>query len=158
VRDALPAGLFKGESKKTYDALYQRTRGAIVPRRITRATLSEVMDWAGVSHNTLKSHFRHLVRVGLVKVYYVRGDNMGAEYEVFTPEELQTTTHPPPPNHPTTHHPPTKFWVHPPPKIWWVVGGVNPFILKRLTGLTILLLILILSKLMMRLSPSSSSL
>jgi hypothetical protein len=119
VRDALPAGLFKGESKKTFDALYQRTRGAVVPRRVIRATLSEVMDWAGVSHNTLKGHLKHLVRVGLVKVYYVRGDNTGAEYEVFTPEEAQNPTHHPPPNDP----PPTTQILGPPTNQNLVGGG-----------------------------------
>ena len=120
VRDALPAGLFKGESKKTYDALYQRTRGAIVPSRIFRATMSEIMAWAGVSHNTLKTHLRYLERVGLVKIHYVRGDNTGAEYEVFTPEEASTsTTHHPPPNYP----PPTTQNLAPPTTQNLVGGG-----------------------------------
>ena len=118
VRDALPAGQFKGESKKTYDALYQRTRGAVVPRRSIRATLAEVMDWAGVSHNTMKGHLRHLVRVGLVKVHYVRGDNTGAEYEVFTPEEASTTHHPPP-----TTQAPTTHQILGPPTTQNLVGG-----------------------------------
>jgi|SRR5579885_224987 hypothetical protein len=96
VRNALPSGLFKGESKKTYDALYQRTRGAVVPQRMIRATLAEVMAWANVSRNTLKAHLKHLSFIGLLKVHYVRGDNTGAEYEVFTPEEVPPTTHPPP--------------------------------------------------------------
>jgi hypothetical protein len=98
VRDAVPAGLFRGESKKLYDAIYQRTRGAIVPRRQIRATQSDLMEWARVSHNTLKAHLKHLSRVGLLKVHYVRGDNTGAEYETFLPEEVTP---------PTTHHPPT---------------------------------------------------
>jgi hypothetical protein len=119
VRDALPAGLFKGESKKTYDAIYQRTRGAVAPSRMIRATLSDVMDWAGVSHNTLKAHLKHLVRVGLVKVHYVRGDNTGAEYEVFTPEEAETTTHHPPPTEP----PPTTQNLGPPTTQNLVGGG-----------------------------------
>ena len=120
VRDVLPTGLFKGESKKTYDALYQRTRGAVVPRRIIRATLSEVMDWAGVSHNTLKGHLKHLVRVGLVQVHYVRGDNTGAEYEVFTPEETPPpTTHQPQ----TTHQPPSNQILGPPTTQNLVGGG-----------------------------------
>ncbi|HEX7317651.1 MAG TPA: hypothetical protein VF297_27360 [Pyrinomonadaceae bacterium] len=119
VRDALPAGLFKGESKKTYDALYQRTRGAVVPRRVIRATLSEVMDWADVSHNTLKGHLKHLVRVGLVKVYYVRGDNTGAEYEVFTPEETPPTTH----HHPPPTDQPPSSQILGPPTTQNLVGG-----------------------------------
>ena len=119
VRDALPAGLFKGESKKTYDALYQRTRGAVVPRRTMRATLADVMAWAGVSHNTLKAHLKHLSRVGLVRVHYVRGDNTGAEYEIFTPEEVSSTTH-----HPPTTHPPTTIQnLAPPTTQNLVLGG-----------------------------------
>jgi hypothetical protein len=111
VREAMPAGLFKGESKKTYDALYLRTRGAIVPRRAVRATQADLMDWAGVSHNTLKAHLKHLTRTGLLKIHYVRGDNTGAEYEPILPEELGPTTHHPPPSQgPTTNQnlaPPT---------------------------------------------------
>jgi hypothetical protein len=115
----LPAGLFKGESKKTYDALYQRTRGAITPQRMIRATLSDVMAWAGVSHNTMKAHLKHLSRVGLVKVHYVRGDNTGADYEIFTPEEVSSTHHPPP----TTHLPPTNQNLVPPTTQNLVGGG-----------------------------------
>jgi hypothetical protein len=119
VRDALPSGLFKGESKKTYDALYQRTRGAVVPRRMLRATLSEVMAWADVSHNTLKAHLKHLARVGLVRVHYVRGDNTGAEYEVLTPEEAPPTTHQPQ----TTHQLATSQNLAPPTSQNLVLGG-----------------------------------
>lgn len=119
VRDALPAGYFKGESKKTYDALYQRTRGAIMPRRTVRATLAEVMAWADVSHNTLKAHLKHLARVGLVRVHYVRGDNTGAEYEILTPEEAPPTTHHPP----ATHQPPTSQNLAPPTSQNLVLGG-----------------------------------
>ncbi|HEY0079196.1 MAG TPA: hypothetical protein VGB73_11165 [Pyrinomonadaceae bacterium] len=119
VRDALTAGLFKGESKKTYDALYQRTRGAIVPRRSIRATLAEVMAWSNVSHNTLKAHLKHLSSVGLLKVNYVRGDNTGAEYEVLTPEETLAPHHPPP----TTHHPPSNQNLVPPTTQNLVLGG-----------------------------------
>jgi hypothetical protein len=99
VRTAVPAGIFRGESKKLYDAIYHRTRGAIVPSRKIRATQAELMEWARVSRNTLKSHLKHLSRVGLLKIHYVRGDNTGAEYETFLPEEVEAP--------PTTHHPPT---------------------------------------------------
>jgi hypothetical protein len=115
VRSAVPAGIFRGESKKLYDAIYHRTRGAIVPRRNIRATQAELMEWARVSHNTLKSHLKHLSRVGLLKIHYVRGDNTGAEYEVFLPEEA------PPP---TTHHlPPTSQNLAPPTSQNLVLGG-----------------------------------
>jgi hypothetical protein len=119
VRDAVPAGLFKGESKKLYDALYQRTRGGVVPRRSIRATQADLMDWAHVSHNTLKAHIKHLSKVGLLKVHYVRGDNTGAEYEIFTPEEAPPTTH-----HPqTTQQPTTSQNLAPPTSQNLVLGG-----------------------------------
>jgi hypothetical protein len=119
VRDAVPAGLFKGESKKLYDALYQRTRGGVVPRRSIRATQADLMDWAHVSHNTLKAHIKHLSKVGLLKVHYVRGDNTGAEYEIFTPEEAPPTTH-----HPqTTQQPGTSQNLAPPTNQNLVLGG-----------------------------------
>ncbi|HEX5706479.1 MAG TPA: hypothetical protein VFX96_04250, partial [Pyrinomonadaceae bacterium] len=41
-RDALPSGLFPGTSKKLYDALYLRTRGAINPTRVVQATKREL--------------------------------------------------------------------------------------------------------------------
>ena len=91
-RDALPAGLFKGTSKKLYDALYQRTRGAIVPVRIIQAKQGDMMEWAGISHNTLRGHLRHLEAVGLIVKKWELGDNDGARYEVFIPEELPPPT------------------------------------------------------------------
>ncbi len=114
ARDAMPAGLFKGTSKKLYDALYQRTRGAIQPTREIRARQGELMEWAGVSHNTLRAHLRHLENVKLVIRKWELGDNAGATYEVFIPEET------PPPT--TSYHllpPPSRNWVEAPPKICW---------------------------------------
>src|SRR5215207_8088721 len=97
-RDALPAGLFPGTSKKLYDALYLRTCGAVVPTRTVRAKKKEMMRWAGIgSENTLDSHLRHFLKVGLFRRSFDAGDNSGAEYEVRIPEELG---HPTPP-HPT---------------------------------------------------------
>ncbi|HEY0378989.1 MAG TPA: hypothetical protein VGC87_18890 [Pyrinomonadaceae bacterium] len=120
VRNAVPAGLFRGESKKLYDAIYHRTRGAVVPRRKIRATQAELMEWARVSHNTLKSHLKHLSRVGLLKIHYVRGDNTGAEYEVFLPEEaIPSTTHHPP----TNYQPTTSQNLAPPTSQNLVLGG-----------------------------------
>jgi hypothetical protein len=97
TRDAIPAGLFKGNSKKVYDVLYLRTRGARVPARLTKIKHSELMELAKVSHNTLRGHLRHLEAVGLVVRKMELGDNSGATYEVFVPEEL------PPPT--TSYHP-----------------------------------------------------
>jgi hypothetical protein len=101
--EAIPSGLFRGESKKLYDALYQRTRGAIVPTRIIRATRQDIMKWADISHNTLKSHVRYLTDAGLLKVYYRRGDRDGKDYEIFIPGEATLTNH-----SPTTHQTHTK--------------------------------------------------
>jgi hypothetical protein len=130
VRDAMTAGLFKGESKKLYDALYQRTRGAVVPRRSIRATQADLMDWAHVSHNTLKAHIKHLSKVGLLKVHYVRGDNTGAEYEIFTPEEAPPTTH-----HPqTTQQPTTSHNLVPPTNQNSVLGGGGQEVEKSTTS------------------------
>ncbi len=99
----MPSGLFKGTSKKTYDALYLRTRGAIVPVRQIKATQSELMQWAGVSHNTLRTHLRNLEAAGLVVIKWELGDNNGAVYEVRLPEEMDllpppTTSLQPPPS------------------------------------------------------------
>ncbi len=100
-RDAVPSGLFKGTSKNTYDVLYQKTRGAIIPTRTLKAIQSDLQSWTNLSHNTLRSHLKHLQSVGLVEVHYKLGDNAGAEYEIFLPEEIDLTPyHPLPP--PTT--------------------------------------------------------
>jgi hypothetical protein len=90
-----------------------------MPRKAIRATQAELMEWARISHNTLKAHVRHLSRVGLLKVNYVRGDNTGAEYEIFTPEETPPTTHQPP----TTYPPETSQNLAPPTSQNLVLGG-----------------------------------
>jgi hypothetical protein len=88
-RDALPKGLFPGTSKKLYDALYLRTRGAVVPVRSIQATRTEVMRWAGIGGlNTFLSHIKHLTRVGLIVRRFEIGNKEGAVYEVRIPEEL----------------------------------------------------------------------
>jgi hypothetical protein len=99
ARDAVPSGLFKGTSKATYDVLYLKTRGAINPTRIIKAVQSDVLMWSNVSHNTLRAHLKHLRSVGLIKVHYKLGDNNGAEYEIFLPEEIDLPSYhllPPP--------------------------------------------------------------
>jgi hypothetical protein len=98
-RDAIPSGLFKGTSKNTYDVLYQRTRGAIIPSRTLKAVQSDLLVWTNLSHNTLRAHLKHLQIVGLVEIHYKLGDNKGAEYEIFLPEEIDLTAYhllPPP--------------------------------------------------------------
>ena len=88
-RDAIPAGLFPGASKKLYDALYLRTRGAHQPTRTIQATRTELMKWAGIgSRNTFLNHMRHFLKVGLLIRHFEIGDNDGAQYEVCIPEEI----------------------------------------------------------------------
>jgi hypothetical protein len=88
-RDALPKGLFPGTSKKLYDALYLRTRGAVKPVRSIQATRTEVMRWAGIGGlNTFLAHIKHLTKVGLIVRQFEIGDKEGAIYEVRIPEEL----------------------------------------------------------------------
>lgn len=132
--EAIPAGLFRGESFKTYHALYQRTRAAVVPRRSIRATKADVMEWADVSHNTLKVHLRYLEAAGLVKVHYRRGDRDGMDFEVFIPEERQTT------HQPDTHQPPTTYTLQSSQNLGTqttqnlgVVGESQPFSFQRPT-------------------------
>lgn len=105
INRVLPSGLFKGTSKKTYDVLYQRTRGAIKPEREIQIRHSDLRDAAKVSHNTLREHLRHLEAIHLVVRKWELGDNAGATYEIFIPEEVgltSTSYHPLPPPPPTT--------------------------------------------------------
>ena len=76
------------------------------------------MDWANISLNTLKAHIRHLSSVGLLKVYYRRGESTGADYEIFTLEDRLSTHHPP-----TTHQPPTNQNLGSPTHQNLVLGG-----------------------------------
>lgn len=60
-RDALPAGLFPGASKRLYDALYLRTRGAFVPTRTLQATKRDLMQLSAIkSKNTLDKQLKYL--------------------------------------------------------------------------------------------------
>lgn len=87
-RLALPAGIFQGSSKKLYDALYLRTRGAIVPKRSVRATKRELSEWSGIRNvKTIDSHLRYFSAIGLVISEWQRGQNEGSLYEVLLPEE-----------------------------------------------------------------------
>ena len=66
-REAVPAGLFPGSSKKLYDALYMRTRGAVVSVKRAQATRRELSKWSGIKNiKTIAAHLRHLNTVGLV--------------------------------------------------------------------------------------------
>src|SRR5215210_7580487 len=87
-RVALPAGIFPGSSKKLYDALYIRTRGAVVPIKSIRATKRELSEWSGIRNaKTIDAHLRYFSAVGLIVSSWERGQNDGALYEVLLPEE-----------------------------------------------------------------------
>ncbi len=88
-RDALPSGIFPGSSKRIYDALYLRTRGAIKPVRTVRATKKDIADWSGVrNRKTIDGHLRYLETFGLVIRQWEIGNNDGYLYEVKLPEEM----------------------------------------------------------------------
>jgi hypothetical protein len=86
---ALPAGQFPGASKKIYDALYVRTRGAVIPTRIIQARHRELLAWSGVKDiKTIKTHLNKLRELGLVSWQTLKGEHEGSFYEVFLPEEV----------------------------------------------------------------------
>jgi hypothetical protein len=88
-REAVPAGLFPGSSKKLYDAIYMRTRGAVVPVKRIQATRRELSKWSGIKNiKTVASHLRHLTTVGLLIHGWERGSTEGSTYEVRLPEEI----------------------------------------------------------------------
>jgi hypothetical protein len=87
-RSALPLGLFPGASKKIYDALYVRTRGAVVPTRTVQARHRELLAWSGVKDvKTIKTHLNKLRELGLITWATLKGEHEGSFYEVFLPEE-----------------------------------------------------------------------
>lgn len=91
VRQAVPAGLFKGKCKQLYDYLYSKTRGAIVPTRTVRLTRGAIMKGSDTrSTKTLFINLNHLKTVGLVRVGGHNGEHEGNEYEVLLPEEITT--------------------------------------------------------------------
>ena len=88
-RTALPSGMFPGTSKKLYDALYLKTRGAVVPARTVQATKRELMNWSGIkSKNTIAINLQILTASGLIVRQLELGDHGGSVYEVYLPEEL----------------------------------------------------------------------
>jgi hypothetical protein len=85
---ALPSGHFPGASKKIYDALYVRTRGAIVPARTVQARHRDLLAWSGVKDiKTIKTHLNKLRESGLITWQTLKGEHEGSFYEVFLPEE-----------------------------------------------------------------------
>ena len=122
-RDALPSGLFPGTSKKLYDALYLRTRGAITPVRSVQATKRELMTWSGIrSKNTIAINLKILLSVGLIKPEYDPGNHEGSVYEVYLPEELPAQPNPAQPT-PTRPNPTQKLGPDPTQLSGWDGSG-----------------------------------
>jgi hypothetical protein len=104
-RDAMPKGHFPGTSYKLYNALYQRTRGAVVPVRSIQATKRELMEWSNIrSKNTISINLQILLANGWIKRDLEIGDHGGSVYEIFTPEEVSDQPYPDP-SHPIPSHP-----------------------------------------------------
>ncbi|HEX8140093.1 MAG TPA: hypothetical protein VF544_21200 [Pyrinomonadaceae bacterium] len=124
-REALVEGLFPGTSQKLYNALYQRTRGAIVPVRTVKATKRELMLWSDIrSKNTIAVNLKILTSIGWIKSSAEPGDHEGAIYEVFIYEELPGT---PDPSQPIPTHPnPTQKLGGDPTQFLGWVGMGNP--------------------------------
>lgn len=94
-RDALPSGLFPGSSKKIYDALYLRTRGAVMPCRTVQATKKDIAAWSGIlNRKTIDRHLLYLETCGLVTRQWELGSNEGYVYEVNMPDETSVPLSP----------------------------------------------------------------
>lgn len=124
-RDAMPKGHFPGTSYKLYNALYQRTRGAVVPVRIIQATKRELMEWSNIkSKNTIAINLQILLANGWISRSLEIGDHGGSIYEIHTPEEVQNPSHPIPSQlTPTQPNPTQKLGGDPTQKSGWVGLG-----------------------------------
>ncbi len=124
-RDAMPKGHFPGTSYKLYNALYQRTRGAVVPVRTIQATKRELMDWSNIkSKNTIAINLQILLANGWIGRSLEIGDHGGSVYEIFTPEEALDPSHPIPSQaDPTQPIPSQKLGLDPTQKSGWVGLG-----------------------------------
>ncbi|MBA3713318.1 MAG: hypothetical protein H0W76_12855 [Pyrinomonadaceae bacterium] len=95
-RDAMPSGLFPGSTKKVYDALYIRTRGAITPTKTVQASRRDLLTWTGIRNlKTIDNHIRYLMATGLIVRHWELGSNEGSNYEVRLPEESHHHHSPP---------------------------------------------------------------
>ena len=92
VQNAIPEKYFRGQSKHTYDVLYQHTRGAINPVRRVQLTKLELMKLTGLSDKTVQTHIKHLKEVGLIMNHSLPGSHKGWMYEVFIPQEVEQPT------------------------------------------------------------------
>jgi len=92
TRHALPEGLFKGKSKQVWDYIWSVTRGAIIPVRSVHKSRREIKMGSGIgSMVTIDAALDHLQQVGLLKINPSIGSLTGNEYEIFAPEEIDTT-------------------------------------------------------------------
>jgi hypothetical protein len=127
-RDGLPAGLFPGTSQKLYNALFLKTRGAIVPARTIQATKRELMEWSNIrSKNTIAVNLKLLCTLGWIKAHHEVGNHEGSIYEVLTFEELDPQSNPPQPIpaqvDPTQPNPTQKLGGDPTQFLGWVGLG-----------------------------------
>jgi hypothetical protein len=90
IKLAIPEKYFRGQSKHTYDVLYQRTRGAIVPTRQIQLSKTELVKLTGLSEKTVQLHIRYLRTSNLISVHPQPGSHNGWIYEVFVPEEIES--------------------------------------------------------------------
>ena len=90
-REALPQGMFPGSSKKLWDAVYFRTRGAIQPTMDIQATKRDLMAWSGIKNiKTIEAHIRYFVTARLMTRSGENGDAGGYRYGVVILEEIPT--------------------------------------------------------------------
>jgi hypothetical protein len=90
-REALPQGMFPGSSKKLWDAVYFRTRGAIQPTMEIQATKRDLMAWSGIKNiKTIEAHIRYFVTARLMTRSGENGDAGGYRYGVVMLEEIPT--------------------------------------------------------------------
>ena len=90
-REALPQGMFPGSSKKLWDAVYFRTRGAIQPTMEIQATKRDLMAWSGIKNiKTIEAHIRYFLTARLMTRSGENGDASGYSYGVVMLEEIPT--------------------------------------------------------------------
>jgi hypothetical protein len=120
-RDAMPKGHFPGTSYKLYNALYQRTRGAVIPVRMIQATKRELMEWSNIkSKNTIAVNLQILLANGWIRRSLEVGDHGGSIYEIYTPEEVSDSTQPNPTHvNPSQPDPTQKLGLDPTQQSGW---------------------------------------
>lgn len=94
-QQAIPAGVFKsGKCKELYDVLYDRTLGAVEPKRSVRISKPQLQKLSNIgSPQTLKSNLLNLQVCRLINIIESEGGvHEGHEYEVFTWDELTGVT------------------------------------------------------------------